>query len=199
MERDLEVRCRCGSVSGTAHFVSPTTANRGLCYCHDCRAFCHWLGREDLLDAHGGVDIVQIARARFTIERGSPELRLLRLTPKGLHRFYTACCKTPMGNTLPAVPFVGLSRQTFVGVADADAARTFGAGLVTNAHQAVGGRPAGGLSISGLAHVAALIARWSFGRLGAPSPLFDGKGRASVEPQVLSPEERDVLRRHPRA
>ncbi len=199
MERDREVRCRCGSVSGTAHFVSPATANWGRCYCHDCRACCHWLEREDLLDERGGVSVIQIARARFTIERGRSELRLLRLTPKGLHRFYTACCRTPFGNTLPALPFVGLTRQTFVGVPDAETESAFGPGMPANVHQAVGGRAPGGLSISGLAHVAGLMARWSLSRLGAPSPFFGPDGRASVEARVLTPDEREALRRHPRA
>jgi hypothetical protein len=34
----------------------------------------------------------------------------MRLTPKGLLRWYADCCRTPVGNTLPTrqVPFVGM-------------------------------------------------------------------------------------------
>ena len=34
-----------------------------VCYCDDCQAFLHYLGRADLLDALGGTDIVQMAPA----------------------------------------------------------------------------------------------------------------------------------------
>lgn len=199
MERDLEIRCRCGALSGTAHHVSPRTVNHGRCYCRDCRAFVHWLDRDDLLDGHGGVDIVQVARARFTIELGFSELRLMRLTPGGLHRFYTACCHTPMGNTLLGVPFVGLPVQAFAGITSAEAPAVFGPGMSAHVASAVGGRAPGGLTLSGLTHVAGLMARWTWQRLGAPSPLLDGNGRASIEAMVLSPDEREALRRHPQA
>ena len=40
--------------------ASSTTVNRVVCYCDDCQAFLHYLKRADLLDAHGGTDIVQV-------------------------------------------------------------------------------------------------------------------------------------------
>ena len=40
----------------------------------------------------------------------------VRLTPKGLFRWHTTCCNTPVGNTLrPSVPFVGIVAQAFDG------------------------------------------------------------------------------------
>ena len=55
--------CSCGEVRGLVTGVSPNTVNRVVCYCDDCQAFLHHLGRADLLDAHGGIDIVQVAPA----------------------------------------------------------------------------------------------------------------------------------------
>jgi hypothetical protein len=43
--------------------ASPTEVNHVVCYCADCQAFIHHLGRSDLLNAHGDTDIVQIAPA----------------------------------------------------------------------------------------------------------------------------------------
>ncbi len=58
MGMNAEFRCRCGEVRGIVTDASPHTANRVVCYCDDCQAFAHRLGRADLLDAHGGSDIV---------------------------------------------------------------------------------------------------------------------------------------------
>jgi hypothetical protein len=116
MSRDAELRCRCGEVQGHVADASPQTVNRVVCYCDDCQAYAHHLGRRELLDAQGGSDIVQVAPASLTFDRGAEQIVGLRLTPKGLYRWYARCCKTPLGNTLgPAVPFVGIVAQAFDG------------------------------------------------------------------------------------
>ena len=63
MSARAEFRCRCGEVRGFVADASPRTVNRVVCYCDDCQAFAHRLGRADLLDAHGGSDVVQVAPA----------------------------------------------------------------------------------------------------------------------------------------
>jgi hypothetical protein len=60
MTTRAELRCRCGEVRGFVADASPRTVNRIVCYCDDCQAFAHRIGRADLLDAHGGSDIVQV-------------------------------------------------------------------------------------------------------------------------------------------
>ena len=90
--------------------------NRVVCYCDDCQTFLHYLRRADLLDAQGGSDIVQIAPASLSFVQGKERIVGLRLTPKGLYRWYASCCGTPLGNTLsPAIPFVGIIAQAFQG------------------------------------------------------------------------------------
>src|SRR5437764_10728853 len=116
MSQDAELSCRCGQVRGRVKNAGPRTVNRVVCYCDDCQAFAHHLGRADLLDAHGGSDIVQVAPASLAFHRGAERIVGLRLTPKGLYRWYADCCKTPLGNTLgPAVPFVVLPANVFEG------------------------------------------------------------------------------------
>ena len=116
MAKEVEVRCRCGEVVGVVANASPQKVNRVVCYCDDCQAFAHQLGRADLLNAQGGTDIIQVAPAALTFTKGQNRITGVRLTPKGLFRWYATCCNTPVGNTLgPAIPFVGIVAQTFDG------------------------------------------------------------------------------------
>ena len=83
MSTQAELRCRCGEVVGAVTNASPQTVNRVVCYCDDCQAFAHQLGRADLLDAKGGSDIVQVAPASLTFVKGQDRIAGVRLTPKG--------------------------------------------------------------------------------------------------------------------
>ena len=108
---DLAIRCYCGTVRGILTGVSARIGNRVVCYCDDCQAFANFLSTDcDILDANGGTDIFQVSPARLAFRQGKDQLACLRLTPKGLLRWYTACCHTPIGNTLPTgkLPFIGL-------------------------------------------------------------------------------------------
>jgi len=107
---DVPLRCDCGVVSGVAKNVSPDSGNHIVCYCKDCQAFAHFLEREDvILDKYGGTDIFQMVPAQIQIHQRKDQIHCMRLNPKGLFRWYTACCNTPIGNTMSAgFPFVGV-------------------------------------------------------------------------------------------
>lgn len=103
------LQCRCGSLQGLVS--NPQSANRVICYCKDCQAFAHFLGRADeVLDERGGSDVIQMAPRNIVFTQGAESLACLRLTPKGLVRWYAGCCKTPIGNTLvtPKMSFIGV-------------------------------------------------------------------------------------------
>ena len=90
---------------------NPHSANRAVCYCKDCQAFAHFLGRSgETLDERGGTDISQILPRNVTFTQGIDVLACMRLTEKGLLRWYAGCCNTPIGNTLasPKISFIGL-------------------------------------------------------------------------------------------
>lgn len=171
--------------------------NRVVCYCDDCQAFARWLGREDLLDAHGGSDIVQLWPSRVRFSEGVDRLRLLRLGPKGLFRWYTSCCKSPAGNTLPSTgsPFVGFP------------AACLGAGerslddLLGPPVGAIQGRFARGscppgvhptVSLGVIARSVSFLLRGVVKGSRAPSPYVRG-GKLLVDAQVLTAEERRAL------
>ena len=111
MKMDIPLKCSCGSLKGTALNVSPDTGNHLICMCDDCRSYVQHLKREkDILDANGGTEIFQLTPAQIKFTAGTQNLRCLRLTPKGLLRWYAGCCNTPVANTLPTpkIPFAGI-------------------------------------------------------------------------------------------
>ncbi|HEY2462850.1 MAG TPA: DUF6151 family protein [Steroidobacteraceae bacterium] len=103
------LQCRCGTIQG---WVSdPASANRVVCYCSDCQAFARFLGQEsETLDAQGGSDIVQTLPKNVSFTQGVDALACMRLSDKGMIRWYAGCCRTPIGNTLEntKISFIGL-------------------------------------------------------------------------------------------
>lgn len=173
--------------------------NRAICYCDDCQAFLHHLGRADLLDAHGGTDIIQVPPAALAFGRGTERIVGVRLTPKGLYRWYADCCKTPVGNTLtPGVPFVGIVAQAFeVGANRPDAIFGPPRGAFLGKF-AIGTAPEGstGLNPRLIVRAVANILRWRITGRTWPHPFFDRVTRAPTHPlTTLSPEARDALRK----
>lgn len=198
MSTQAELRCRCGEVVGVVTDASPQTVNRVVCYCDDCQAFAQQLGRADLLDAKGGSDIVQVAPASLTFLKGHDRIAGLRLTPKGLFRYHTTCCNTPVGNTLsPAIPFVGIIAQAF----DSDGQRAdqvFGApaGAIFG-KCAIGEPPPGstGLNLPLMLRAIAKVLGWRLTGRVWPHPFFRANSREPAFPlSVLSPERREALR-----
>jgi len=192
-------RCRCGEVTGRVANASASALNRVVCYCSDCQAFAHHLGRTDLLDAQGGSDIVQAAPASVQLERGTERIRGLRLSEKGLYRFYADCCKTPLGNTVgPAIPFVGIVVQAFeVDAGRRDRLLGKAAGAI-HGQDAVGAPPPGSRKVSFAVLVRALrkVAGWRLTGKAWPHPFFDRTTRAPKYPvEVVPPVEREALRR----
>lgn len=200
MSTDVELQCRCGKIHGWLRDASPSTVNRVICYCNDCQAFLHHLGRAELLDEHGGSDIVQVAPATVSFDRGSELATAVRLTPKGIYRWYASCCKTPLGNTLtPQVPFIGIVTELFQAAPSARPCQEiFGAprGRVFGKF-AIGEPPRGSvqLDVPLLARTIRKILGWKLRGKTWPHPYFE---RASGNPKfpvtVLSRAERDALR-----
>ena len=198
MSASAELRCRCGEVRATVKDPSPRTVNRVICYCADCQAFAHQLGRADLLDSHGGTDIVQVAPASLTFLQGQDKIVGLRLSPKGLHRWYAHCCNTPVGNTVsPSIPFVGVVAQCFASERQTPD-QLFGqpVGAILGKY-AVGDVPkqVQGVSFGMILRALRLILSWRFSGKAWPHPFFDQATRQPRYPiTVLTPEQRDALR-----
>jgi len=171
-----------------------------ICYCDDCQAFLHRIGRADLLDARGGTDIVQLAPSAMVLDRGTDRVAGLQLREKGMNRWYASCCQTPLGNTLgPRLPFIGVGLELFRGAADAAARDAAfgpprGAGM---AKFAIGGPLPGeaNIPVRQIARILRLVAVWKLTGKGWPHPFFDRSTGAAKQPVTrLSAAEREALR-----
>jgi len=188
------IECACGAVQGVIE--GSGAHNRGLCYCSDCRAFARFLNKApEVLDEQGGTEIVQIAQPRLRFEQGEEHLAAVRLSDKGIIRWYAACCRTPIGNTLPTrrVAVIGLVRACL------DSNRMdqdFGPpGVIVHANSALGSpkpRPRGpsGATVRLIRIIGASLITGRYRR----SPLFDDAGSLRVAPKVLTQEELAVLK-----
>jgi hypothetical protein len=184
-------------VRGVARDVSPRGGLRFVCYCQDCQAFARFLQRTDVLDAAGGSDIYQMPPGRFRLDAGADALRCVRLSDRGVLRWYTDCCRTPVGNTAGArFPVIGVIHSIMDHQADGRArADVLGPPLCRiYARSATGPLPPDAPpppSLRVFGWRASLMLRWSVRGLARPSPFFDARtGAPRAEPRVLTPGER---------
>jgi hypothetical protein len=189
----IPFQCRCGTLRGE---IEPRDAYvRATCYCADCQTFARALGREqDALDPKGGADIIAMLPAGFRITAGSEQLACLSLSPKGLLRWHSACCNTPIANTPrnSKLPYVGVLGSCMAGSTEALDAAFGPSRIVLHAGSAQGEVKATPVrSGIGLLRIlwGVLRARMSgryrdnpFFKLGTSDPLS--------EPRVLTREER---------
>jgi hypothetical protein len=191
---DISLGCECGKVTGVAKNATPSSGTRLNCYCNDCQAFLRHLGKaETVLDPWGGTDIFQMAQAHVKIYTGADQVRCLRLTDKGLHRWYTACCNTPIGNTLGSgMPFIGII-HAFIsqpGERDVLLGPSRGNVWIKDASiDALGDAPeslrkGGNPYLLLLRSIRKLIV-WKLKGLDQPSPFFDNSGKPVSEPEIL--------------
>jgi hypothetical protein len=197
MTVDLPLRCLCGRVRGVATSVSPSTGFRFVCYCEDCQAFARFLERADVLDAAGGTDIFQMPPGRLKLSEGTDAMRCLRLSSKVL-RWYTECCRTPMGNTAagPQFPVVALIHSFMDHEADNHSRdEVLGPPLCRiYERSAIGPLPPNApppASTRVFARRASKLLSWWARGLGRPTPFFDERTRAPrAVPRVLTRSER---------
>ena len=200
MPTDIPLRCACGKLRGAALGVSPGAGCRVVCYCDDCQAFARFLGRPDITDEWGGTDIFQMAPSKVRIISGADALRCMRLSHKGMHRWYCGECMTPVGNTPSLrVPFVGLI-HTFMdhgsdGPAHDDVlGKPLGYVQTKFAVGIMPPSPRGSSLLRVIGRSVRLLGKWWFTGAGSPSPFFDDQTRAPrSEPRILGPEERRAL------
>jgi Family of unknown function (DUF6151) len=193
---DHPLQCTCGTLKGTVSH--PERVNRVVCYCRDCQAFAHFLGRAaDILDAKGGTDIVQTIPANVTFTAGRDVLACMRLTEKGTLRWYAKCCNTPIGNTVAdiRVPFLGLI-HTCLDNANQSLDESFGPvrmwSFTKGAKEPVKSHPVA--LVSGILRFITMVLRARMNGSYRRTPLFSvDTGAPIVAPKILSPSERDAV------
>lgn len=194
---DILLQCRCQTVRGLVLAASVEGSNRAVCLCDDCQAYGHFLGGE-FLDANGGTEILQVAHNQVRIDHGRDQVACVRLSSKGLFRWYARCCNTPLANTFgPKSLFAGVAR---VCLSNATNGASFDE-AVGPIRERVQGRYGKGelppgtqrtVSLSLVVHFLQLIGKWWISGAARPSTFFAG-ALPLAEPHVLSAEERQAL------
>jgi hypothetical protein len=186
----LPLRCKCETVRGTVE-LEAGHGMRVVCYCGDCRAFTHAIARSDLLDANGGSEIYWTTPSRMQLTAGVDQVRCLRLSEKGLFRWYAGCCNTPIANTMgnAGMPFLSL----LTGFIDAPDPSVLGPRSYVQTDRALGTLPPE-------VKPSKIVARAIINLIGArlrgqhkPNALFAG-GKPIAAPRVLPRTEREALR-----
>jgi hypothetical protein len=143
-----------------------------------------------VLDKQGGTEIVQVAQPRLRFLQGEERLSAVRLSEKGMVRWYASCCNTPIGNTLadPKVSFIGLIH---VSLDHAQMNSDFGTKIaILNTHTALGQtKPTQrGLVVVIARFIWIVVTMRVTGRY-KHSQLFNTSGSPRVVPTIIAPQE----------
>ena len=183
----------------------PRNSNHCVCYCDDCQAFIHVaavsraiIAADDVLDDQGGTHVLHLSPARVSFAAGVEHVALMRLSAKGMLRWYSSCCGTPIGNTLTtaAIPFMALT-DAFVHEPPAALGPIRGRSFPESAKGGRAAVPRDGLPMPFMvARVMFLMLSWRLRGDHRRSPLFDtATGQPRAAARVLEAPEREELRR----
>jgi hypothetical protein len=189
----MEIHCECGKFRAELTKFPQATPGRLVCYCEDCQSFLHSLNRADLLDENGGSEIIPAYPADIRLTAGKEHLACTRLSPKGMYRFSTSCCKTPVANTDMTRPWVGFYRRMYT-VKDPNLLeKELGPVKSRIMGKFAKGTPPEGtpktFDFRAMISVLPFILKGVLFKKAKPSPFFES-GESLVKPQVLTLEER---------
>lgn len=188
--------CQCGTLRG--HVSHTESVCRGICYCKDCQAYAHFLGKADeMLDVMGGTDVVATLPRHVTFTQGIEALTCMSLSDRGILRWYASCCNTPIGNTSRdfKVSHVGLVHNCLQDPSTSlDSA--FGPVRMRVGMKSAKGTPQG-MAVSTTVSILKFMGRLIGARLDGSyktTPFFEPEtGTPRVSPKVLAPDERARL------
>jgi hypothetical protein len=188
------LRCRCGTLQGSVSH--PEKVSRGVCYCKDCQAFAHFLGKPgDILDEMGGTDVVATLPKYVTFTEGVEALACMSLTENGMLRWYAKCCNTAIGNTPRdfRMSHVGLVHTCLKGL---PLESSFGPVRMRVNTKAAKGKPKA-MPLSTIVSVARFMGSLIRARLDGSyrsTPFFvPDRGTPVVPPKVLTSSEREQV------
>ena len=190
----MRLRCRCGQVQG--ELAEREVAAHMICYCKDCRAYARYLGMDAMLDAAGGTELCATLPASVRFTQGQEHIACMSLSPKGLLRWYAACCRTPLGNTPRErkQSYLGVARMC-IDVDDAALASAVGQPVPIQTKSAL--LPVASSALRGIGGIVGIVAmlvkaqvtgRWKV------NPLFDAaSGEPIRQPEVVPLEQKAAL------
>lgn len=201
---DIPLKCSCGALRGIVRDMSSRRGHRTVCMCDDCQAYAHYLGQaKSVLDENGGTDVLAVAPANLEITHGIENLKCLRLTEKGMLRWYAGCCNTPISNTAPnsKIPFAGVVHSIIdFGSSGQNRDNILGpVSMRVQGKSGIGILPEGTyqkFSFKQIVQTVGFLIVGFLRRQYTPSPFFDTQtGKPVAVPYVLTKTERDDLRK----
>lgn len=186
---EIKLSCSCGKVRGKTKSVNGSSGTRIMCCCDDCQSFAQHLKQDaSMLDQYGGTDIFQMPISNIKITQGVEQISSIRLSTKGLYRWYAACCNTPIGNSMGAgAPFMGVIHNFMDNASTRDEELGISRGHVQTkfAKQEV---PADlkGSSLKIILRSLCKLLVWKIKGLNKPSVFFNNKGIPINKPNILN-------------
>ncbi|MDO6496935.1 DUF6151 family protein [Photobacterium sanguinicancri] len=184
----IELSCSCGKVKGEIQKFNISSCTRFSCCCDDCQSFSlHLKCHRKTLDQYGGTEILQVPISNIKITEGIGQIACIRLKPKGMYRWYSNCCMTPMGNSMgPEVPFFGVIHNFIENTLSHDDILGENRGYVQTKF-AIRKVPVyqSRKPILIFIRIIYKIINWKLQGLNKPSVFFDANKRPIINPKVI--------------
>lgn len=192
---DVAFSCSCGTVRGHLVDLDRKAGSRITCYCKDCQTAAQALGRGELLNERGGAELYQTTPVHVRIEQGEAHVACLRLSPRGLMRWYADCCNTPLFNTLAhdKLCFVGVLVHTVAPEARAPLGPLTAQTFTESATDEGASVRKYGFARTGF-NIMRRHLRAKLSGSASMAPFFDKDGHPMREARILSLEERNAAR-----
>jgi hypothetical protein len=193
----MEIQCECGKFRAELTKFPKNTPGRLICYCDDCQSYLHYLKRDDLLDVNGGTEIIPAYPADIKIIAGKENIKCTRLSPKGLFRYSTTCCNTPIVNTDARRPWAGIHRRMYTTKEPDRLDKELGPVKSRIMGKFAKGTPPPGtpqnIDLRGIGTVLPFIFKGVIFKKAKPSPFFEN-GESITPPHLITKEERRTAR-----
>lgn len=196
----MQIQCDCGQFKAKINKFPKQTPGRLGCYCDDCQSFLIYIHRTDNLDSSGCTEVVPVYPSNLEFVSGVSQLKCLRLTERGTYRWVAACCDSPIANTRPGTPWVGLYASVFGHQDSQYLQKTLGSVKARIMGRFAKGetlpKTADKMNLTAFFSVLPFILKGKIFKKYQVSPFFKQQDQRTpiVEPVVLNPQERAKLR-----
>ncbi len=109
----MKISCDCGAFVAKLKDFPRNTPGRLVCYCDDCQAYAKKIQRTDVLDEYGGTEVIPVYPKEIEVIQGLDMLKCYRLSSKGVYRWATSCCNSPILNSKPGFPWAGIFNTAY--------------------------------------------------------------------------------------
>lgn len=181
---EIPFSCTCGTLRGHVSVPSAKSGNRVVCHCPDCRAAMIHLGQPD--PAPDGIDIWQTLPEHVHFTAGVDRLACLRLSPRGMYRWYAGCCNAPLTTTLrgPRLNVGGFIAARFSDLSALPRSNSFVFKKQANGKYRHKGMGRLAWRVAQMMLSANLSGSWR------QNPFFDASGKPIRTPRTLTRDER---------